>query len=161
MIEFALTVIEESYNFQYGDNILEQQLSKGLPRQRSNFIGAPHQFSINVLCENDFDVQYLWNLYGKIQKSPDNFLIGLQGDHGKIESFKCRFQMGKPPSESTRNGNIIIYQLSLWAEPIPRDSDVENAMVNFYASLKVLNDLDFLVNVFNPINMVGNFNVTD
>lgn len=120
-----------SYSFSFGQNILEQQISAGPPRQRVNFVGAVHQVSASVFCRNEYDVEYFWAFYRKRQRNPSPWLWMCKTDGPDMELHECRFVVG-PPQESDRQGKKVRYSFQLWVTPLSRPAHIDDEIIDFW-----------------------------
>lgn len=149
MDKFMLCPQLSGYSFLYGQNILEQSLTAGMPRQRLNFIGAVHQVTVSVFCTNADEIDYFWAFWRIKQRNPENWLWSLKTDSSKLEEHECRFMMGSLPQESDRQGDMVKYSFSLWVKPLNRPPSVDEDIIGAWqAGLNpnVMNRFEILAN---------------
>lgn len=133
MDTFLLCPQLAGYSFSFGQNILEQQLSAGAPRQRVNFVGAVHQINASVLCSDEYETEYFWAFYRKRQRNPLPFLWMCKSDGPSMELHECRF-VAASPQESDRQGNKIRFSFQLWITPLLRPATIDEDIIDYWQS---------------------------
>lgn len=149
MDKFMLCPQLAGYSFTPGQNVIEQALMAGMPRQRTNFVGAVHKVASTVLCRNQDEIDYFWAFWRKQQRSPQNWLWSIKTDASTMEEHECRFMVDGIPTESDRQGNIIRYSFNLWVKPLYRSPSVDDDIVAAWQlglNPTLTNRLEFLSN---------------
>ncbi|MDV2440705.1 hypothetical protein QR665_14675 [Acinetobacter gerneri] len=149
MDRFILCPLLGGYSFSPGQNIIEQQLQGGMPRQRRNFIGAVYLVSASVFCGSYEEKEYFWAFWRKQQREPKNWLWALQSDSYKFEDHECRFKADSLPQESEREGKLIKYSFQIYVKPLNRPADLDDMIVSYWGSglnPKISNLLEKLAN---------------
>jgi len=134
MDKFMLCPLLASYSFTPGQNILEQQLAGGMPRQRRNFIGSVGVVSVSVFCRNELEIEYFWAFWRKKDRNPQPWLWALKTDNYKMEEHECRFMLGQTPQESERQGNKIKYSFQVWVKPLNRSASYDDQVVDYWSA---------------------------
>jgi hypothetical protein len=153
MDKFMLYPLLAGYSFTPGQNILEQQLAGGMPRQRRNFIGSVGVANVSVFCRNELEIEYFWAFWRKKDRNPQSWLWALKTDSYKMEEHECRFMLGQTPQESERQGNKIKYSFQVWVKPLNRSASYDDDVVEAWQlgiNPNVANALEVLVNVTLP-----------
>jgi hypothetical protein len=153
MDKFMLCPLLAGYSFTPGQNILEQQLAGGMPRQRRNFIGSVGVANVSVFCRNELEIEYFWAFWRKKDRNPQSWLWALKTDSYKMEEHECRFMLGQTPQESERQGNKIKYSFQVWVKPLNRSASYDDDVVDAWQlgiNPDVSNALEVLVNVTLP-----------
>lgn len=153
MDKFMLCPLLAGYSFAPGQNVIEQQLLGGWPRQRRNFIGAVHQVSASVMCRGSQEIEYFWAFWRKKDRNPQPWLWALKTDSYKMEEHECRFIVDQTPQESDRQGDKVRYSFQVWVKPLNRPASYDDEIVDYWnAGLNpsVANALEILVNVSLP-----------
>lgn len=133
MDTFGLTALEEGYGFNVGNNVREQQLEGGMPRQVIKFVGAVHSVTATVLIQNDQARQYFWAFWRKNQTK--EFLWKLAVDNGGIEECICRFNNQGIPSLSLIRAYVWKASITIYVKPIKRNSDSDESIVNLWGGI--------------------------
>ncbi|RZA01768.1 MAG: hypothetical protein EOO68_10145 [Moraxellaceae bacterium] len=76
MNRLDLCPLQSSYSAEFGDGVLSQDLAKGMPRTRADFIGAVHMVNASFMLAPD-DYNYIMAFYRVYQRNPQPFLVGL------------------------------------------------------------------------------------
>ncbi len=153
MDKFMLCPLLAGYSFTPGQNILEQQLAGGMPRQRRNFIGSVGVANVSVFCRNELEIEYFWAFWRKKDRNPQSWLWALKTDSYKMEEHECRFMLGQTPQESERQGNKIKYSFQVWVKPLNRSASYDDDVVDAWQlgiNPDVSNALEILVNITLP-----------
>lgn len=153
MDKFMLCPLLAGYSFTPGQNILEQQLAGGMPRQRRNFIGSVGVANVSVFCRNELEIEYFWAFWRKKDRNPQSWLWALKTDNYKMEEHECRFMLGQTPQESERQGNKIKYSFQIWVKPLNRSASYDDEVVEAWQlgiNPDVSNALEILVNITLP-----------
>lgn len=149
MDKFLFCPLLAGYSFQYGQNVMQQEIEVGPPRQRVNFVGAIHKVNATVLCRNDLEIEYFWAFFRKKQREPVGWLWAIKTDSSKMEVHECLFDANSVPQESDRQANIIKYSFPIFVRPIHRSAVDDDKIVDYWAagmSLTASNYLEKLVN---------------
>jgi hypothetical protein len=134
MDTFMLCPLQAGYGFTPGQNLLEQSLRGGMPRQRLAYIGSVHQVTASVICRNKDEREYFWAFWRKKQRVPENWLWALQTDAFDLEEHECRFAVGSLPAEQLRNGRIVQYSFQVWVKPLHRSADIDDVIIDYWNS---------------------------
>ncbi|MDV2468909.1 hypothetical protein QR674_07920 [Acinetobacter chinensis] len=133
MDTFMLCPLQSGYGFTPGQNLIEQSLRGGMPRQRLAFVGSVHQVTASVMCATRAERDYFWAFWRKKQRSPESWLWALQTDAYDLEEHECRFMAGSLPSEQQRNGRIVQYSFQVWVKPLHRSAELDNDIVDAWS----------------------------
>ena len=152
MDKFMLCPLQSGYSFTPGNNLREQVLEGGMPRQVPFFVGAVHTVSVSVLLRNRDERDYFWAFWRTKQRKPENWLWKLSLDNGISEECECRFLSSSLPSESLRNGVVIKVGFQIAVKPIKRDADLDRNIVNSWQFIEDgnLDSIEKIPNIWLP-----------
>lgn len=148
-----LCPLRSGYGFAPGNDIREQESEGGMPRQTPFFVGSPHTVNVSVLLKSEADRQYFWAFWRTKQRKPENWRWRLSLDHGIVEDCECRFTTKSLPSETKRNGVIVMISFQVIVKPIKRSSDLDRDIVNLrqgVESMEVVDDIEKVPNDWLP-----------
>ena len=150
MNTFMLCPLQEGYSFTVGNNLREQQLEGGMPRQVVKFIGAVHTVNASILLKDRRARQYFWAFWRTNQGK--NWLWELFLDNGNSEECECRFVSESLPTESGRGYQYLKMSFQILVMPIKRDSAFDQSIVELWQSglINNLSDLEKIPNVWLP-----------
>lgn len=146
MNRLDLCPLQSSYSTTFGDGVLTQDLGKGMPRTRADFIGAVHSVNVSFLL-SPADYQYLMAFYRTYQRDPQPFLVGLYLDEPTIKDYVCKFV--SMPTLGNKEGKYVNSSCQLVVKPSAANAaldDVIVAMRNGGTTFDALNLLEELVN---------------
>lgn len=148
-----LCPLRVGYSFIPGNDIREQEIEGGMPRQAPFFIGSPHSVTVSVLLKSEEDRQYFWAFWRTKQRKPENWKWKLSLDHGVMEECECRFISKSLPGESKRNGLVVMVSFQVIVKPIKRSADLDRDIVNLrqgIESMEVVDDIEKVPNEWLP-----------
>lgn len=150
MDTFGLIALEDGYTFNAGNNVREQQLEGGMPRQVIEFVGAVHSVTATVLIQNDYARQYFWAFWRKNQTK--EFLWKLAIDNGDIEDCICRFNNQTIPSLSLIRAYVWKASITVCVKPIKRSAELDENIVNTWNNIGRgdLFEIEKIPNVYFP-----------
>lgn len=146
MNRLDLCPLQSSYSASFGDGILTQDLGKGMPRTRADFIGAVNTASVSFLLPPE-DYQYLLAFYRSYQRNPQPFLVGLQLDLPTVEDYICKF--ATMPRLGNIEGNYSTVSCDFVVKPKVANNEFDDAIIairNGGTNARTLNLLEELVN---------------
>lgn len=145
-----LPALLNSYSFVPGNNLREQKLEGGMPRQVIKFVGAVHSVSATVVLKDPLAQQYFWAFWRTNQGK--NWLWELFLDNGNSEECECRFVSESLPTESGRGYQYLKMSFQILVMPIKRDSAFDQSIVELWQSglINNLSDLEKIPNVWLP-----------
>ncbi|MDF2418028.1 hypothetical protein GWP85_10990 [Acinetobacter beijerinckii] len=130
MDTFMLCPLQSGYGFTPGNNLREQAIEGGMPRQVPFFVGAVHTVNVAVFLKDDRYRQYFWAFWRSKQRKPENWMWSLSLDNGIKEQCECRFISSSLPTESYRNGRAIKVSFQVLVQPLQRDPDQDRNIIN-------------------------------
>ena len=150
MYTFELKALEESYNFQVGNNVRMQQLEGGRPRKVRKFIGAVHNVTATVLLENDEARQYFWAFWRLNELQQFKWTLAI--DQGGVEECICEFNNDQIPQLQLIGAYVWKATVNVFVKPIPRSKDTDETVVNAYngAGNRGLFEIEKIPNVYFP-----------
>lgn len=150
MDKFMLCPLQEGYSFTAGNNVREQKLEGGMPRQVVKFVGAVHTVSATVLLKDPRERQYFWSFWRLNQTKLWQWSLSL--DNGIKEDCVCQFSAESVPQESFIEGPIRKIAINIYVVPIKRDSGFDRTIVDLWQSGLINNllDLEKIPNVWLP-----------
>jgi hypothetical protein len=150
MDTFMLPVLLKSYAFTPGNNVREQKLEGGMPRQVIKFVGAIHSVTASVALVDEGSQQYFWAFWRQNQGKNWNWELVL--DNGNLEQCECRFTSDSLPTESNRGADFLIMSFQVLVKPIKRNPDFDRTIVDLWQSglINNLGDLEKIPNVWMP-----------
>lgn len=128
---FLLCPQLSGYQFTHAQNMLEQSLNGGMPRQRLISRNMPHQVSVSVWCNDAFEQQYFWAFWRETRNYSQFFKWGVRVDNGNIEECECKFS-AEVPQESDRIGDKCRYSFRLYIKPVIRARDWDQQIINIW-----------------------------
>ena len=150
MDTFALPALQEGYSFRVGNNVREQVLEGGFPRNLIKYIGAVHQVTATVIIENDLYRQYFWAFYRKNQTREFKWL--LEVDDGTIQECTCRFNNQTIPNVEIIGAYVWRATLDVYVKPIIHNADFDAEIVNLFNNTdgKNMFEIEKIPNVYFP-----------
>ena len=141
MDELKFCPLQEGYSFTVGNNVTEQELERGMPRQVIKFVGAVHQVSAQILLKDQLDRQLFWAFYRLNQTKPWRWRLDLDG--GQIEDCVCQFNNSVIPKNTLISGAIRKIQIDIRVVPIERDPKFDEWLVKQWQDGKIKDISDF------------------
>lgn len=150
MYTFELKALEESYNFQVGNNVRMQQLEGGRPRKVRKFIGAVHNVTATVLLENDEARQYFWAFWRLNELQQFKWTLAI--DQGGVEDCICEFNNDQTPQLQLIGAYVWKATINVFVAPIARSKDTDENVVASYsgAGNGGLFEIEKIPNVYFP-----------
>lgn len=150
MDTFMLPAMRSGYSFTPGNNIREQSLEGGMPRQVVKFVGAVHSVAVTVALKDRRAQQYFWAFWRLNQGK--NWLWDLFLDNGNLERCECRFISSSLPTESERGYQYLRISFQILVRPLNRDPAFDRTIVDLWQSglINNLSDLEKIPNVWLP-----------
>lgn len=150
MDTFILRPLQEGYSFTPGNNVREQKLEGGMPRQVIKFVGAVHAVTASVFLEDARARQYFWAFWRINQSKLWYWKLGL--DNGVLEDCICQFSAESVPQEGSIDGKTRKVSINLYVRPIVRNPDFDRTIVDLWQSglINNLGDLEKIPNVWMP-----------
>ena len=148
MDSFALCPLQEGYKPQFGNNLIEQQLSSGFARQRVGFVGSVHMVNASVLLPTKAHAQYFWAFWRKRNFSPSPFLWRLMVDDVEMTTYQCQF-VPDSLQVGSRNGKVYSVSFTVRCKPNTTDHEFDQAIIDLWLGgngLEIANLLERLVN---------------
>lgn len=149
MDKFMLCPLLSGYSFAPSNNLLEQPLLGGMPRQRVVFFGGVQIVNATVICRSPEEVDYFWAFWRKKQRLPETWLWALKTDSFDFEEHECKFSASSLPQESERGGSIIKFSFQIYVVPKNRPIELDDKIIDFWQAgmnPHTSNLLDKLVN---------------
>ena len=125
-----LCPLQDGYAFTAGNNVREQVLEGGMPRQVIKFIGAVHTVGVTVFLEDQRARQYFWAFWRLNQTK--RWLWRLALDDGIMEDCVCQFSASSVPNESLVAAFARKVSFTIYVVPIPRSADFDRNIVNMW-----------------------------
>lgn len=139
MDTLRLEPLVEGYDFNVGNNVREQKLEGGMPRQVVKRVGAIHTVGVTVLLPDDGSRQYFWAFWrensqriGQPSTSAPKFNWTLMLDNGLLENCVCQFVGSEIPKENFIGGYASKVQFTVNVVPIIRDDSFDRAIVDLW-----------------------------
>lgn len=150
MNTFMLCPLQEGYSFTAGNNLREQQIEGGMPRQVVKFIGAVHKVGVSVFLKDPRARQYFWAFWRVNQTKIWRWKLTL--DNGGLEDCLCQFSAENVPQENFIEGDKRKVGLNIYVVPIKRDSAFDQTIVELWQAglLNNLSDFEKIPNVWLP-----------
>ena len=131
MNTFLLCPQLSGYQFSHAQNMLEQSLNGGMPRQRKITQNMPHQISVSVWCNDAYEQQYFWAFWRESLYQSQYFKWGVRVDNGNIEECECKFS-ADPPQESDRIASKCRWSFRIYVKPKHRPRDWDQQIINIW-----------------------------
>lgn len=150
MDTFKLCPLQDGYNFMAGNNVREQALEGGQPRQVIKFIGAVHRVGAQVMAQDPRERQYFWAFWRLNQTK--QFIWNLALDSGDMEDCICRFSAEAVPQETLVGAFARRISFTVYVTPIARDADFDRDIITIFDNTDgtVVPDLEKIPNVWLP-----------
>lgn len=150
MKTFQLPALQESYTFTVGNNVREQQLEGGMPRNVIKFIGAVHQVTGVVIIDSELMLQYFWAFWR--QNQTKEFQWQLITDNGNLETVTCRFNNQQVPNPQLIGGFCWKIQITVYVKSIHRDKDFDDQIIDIWENTDGSNlfEIEKIPNVWLP-----------
>lgn len=125
--KLALLPLRDSYNPTLGNDVITTQYTNGMPRQRLDGVGRPHQTPVSFRhkAQHQDYILSFWRLY---RAKP--FAVRLILDGTELAWYECRF-IGEP-SFSSLGGNVFEFSIGLVCRPKPLNLDLDATLVALY-----------------------------
>ena len=143
MDTFKLQPLVEGYDFNVGNNVREQQLEGGMPRQVVKRVGAVHTTGVTLLLPDNGTRQYFWAFWrknsqriGQPSSSAPRFNWNLMLDNGMMEDCICQFVGTERPKENFIGGYAAKVQFTVYVVPISRDAEYDQAIVDLWGGVE-------------------------
>jgi hypothetical protein len=129
--QLVLCPLLESYNATLGNDVTTTQYDNGMPRQRLNGIGRPHQVQVSFRHKERHQEYILafWRLH-----RARAFAMRLILDGTTMEWYECRFVSDSQPR--VLGGGIFEFSISLVCKPKPLDLEVDSLFIAIYKLTK-------------------------
>lgn len=153
--KMILCPLRDSYNVVLGDDVITTQYENGMPRQRLNGVGRPHQVGVTFRHKAQHQ-EYLQRFWRINRAKP--FAMRLILDSTELAWHECRF-IGNPQLSALGN-NVFEFTVNLVCKPKPLDLAVDQDFIDFYVAANgdisgYFNLLEKLVNQDLPAAMRG------
>lgn len=122
MNSFALCPLQQGYNPEIANNILEQALMGGFARQRIQFVNNTHTINASVMLDDKGKQEYFWAFWRSHQANPRPFLWQLIIDDFMAKTYECQFIAG---SIRVNERNGIVYSVSFGIRVKPNNTGKE------------------------------------
>lgn len=152
MDRFMLDPLIEGYGFTPGNNLREQALEGGMPRQVPVFLGAVHTVNVSVVLASSAEQEYFWAFWQDKQYRPANWKWRLALDGGDLQECECRFISSSLPQESFRAPTWIKISFQVLVKPKKRDRDNDRNIIEIWQSGagENIDDIEKIPNVWMP-----------
>jgi len=125
--QLVLCPLLESYGATLGNNVTTTQYDNGMPRQRLNGIGRPHQVQVSFrhkAIHQDY-ITAFWRV-----NRARAFALRLIVDGSDLAWYECRFVgEGKP---SVLGGNVFEFSINLVVKPRSLNLEIDKEFVYIY-----------------------------
>lgn len=160
MDTFMLCPLQEGYSFTPGNNVREQALEGGMPRQVIKFLGAVHTANVSVFLEDPRARQYFWAFWRINQTRTWKWKLSL--DEGVLEDCECKFTSNSLPQESMRDGKILKVSFQVLVRPVSRNPRHDRAILDLWhiTQPEAISEFEKIPNEWLP-NATGVENGTD
>ena len=150
MDEMKFCPLQEGYSFIAGNNLRQQQLEGGLPRQVIKFVGAVHKVSVQVFLKDGLERQLFWAFWRINQTKLWRWNLSL--DNGVREDCICQFDAESIPLAVFIDGPKRKMQLNVFVVPIERDPDFDRWLIDQWQNgvINTISDLEKIPNVWMP-----------
>ena len=139
MDTLVLQPLVEGYDFNVGNNVREQQLEGGMPRQVVKRVGAVHVTGVTLLLPDNGTRQYFWAFWrknsqriGQPSTAAPRFNWNLMLDNGMMEDCICQFVSSEIPKENFIGGHASKVQFSVNVVPIVRNAEFDRGIVDLW-----------------------------
>ena len=146
MDEMKFCPLQEGYSFTVGNDVKEQELAGGLPRQVKQFVGSIHNVTAQILLRDQLERQIFWAFWRINQTKLWWWRLVL--DNGDLEDCVCQFNNSTVPSETLIEGRIRKIQISIRVVPIKRYPDFDKWLIEQWQNGK-LQDISYLEKIPN------------
>lgn len=148
--KMILCPLRDGYNVTLGDDVITTQFENGMPRQRLNGVGRPHQVGVTFRHKAQHQ-EYLYNFWQFNKAKP--FAMRLIIGNSELLWYECRF-IGSPATLSL-GADVHEFSISLVVKPKPFDKVVAQEFIDAYLLTGgdltgYLNILEQLVNYHLP-----------
>lgn len=153
--KLALCPLRDGYSATLGNDVLTTQFDNGMPRQRLNGVGRPHNISVGFRHKAQHQDYIL--AFWRVNRAKA-FALRLIVDGSDLAWYECRF-VGEP-SINTLGGNVFEFAISLVVKPRPLNLAIDKDFIDLYELTGgdisgFANALEKLVNVDLPSTMKG------
>lgn len=121
---------QEGYSFQKGNNIREQALEGGMPRQVVKYVGAVHRVTAQIFAKSPMERQLFWAFYR--QNETKLWRWKLELDNGVLEDCVCQFSAENPPTTSMIDGLKRKFTINVYVLPLPRDDEFDSMLLDMW-----------------------------
>lgn len=125
--QLVLCPLLESYDVEIGDDVISTQFTNGLPRQRINGVGSPHQVQV-TFRHKAVHQDYLWSFWRLQRAKP--FAMRLIIDSTAMQWYECRF-IGTPKPQ-VLGGGVFEMSVMLVVKARPLNLELDETFVYFY-----------------------------
>lgn len=153
--KLILCPLRDSYSVSLGNDVITTQYENGMPRQRLNGVGRPHNVGVAFRHKSEHQEYILafWRVY-----RARAFAMRLFADGTDLQWCECRF-IGEPQLTSLGNG-VFEFVINLVVKPKPLNLAVDQDYIDAYILTggdisPFLNALEKLVNEDLPSAMRG------
>lgn len=122
MNSFALCPLQQGYNPEVANNLLEQELMGGFARQRIQFVNNSHTVNVSVMLDGKNKAEYFWAFWRSHQQKPRPFLWRLIIDDVEALTYECQFIAG---SIRVNERDGIVYSVSFGIRVKPNNTGKE------------------------------------
>lgn len=148
--QLMLIPLRDSYELTFGDDVLSTEYSDGMPRQRLDSTGRPHDTPIgfiNTKAQQDYLIKF-WRI-----NRAKPFSLKLIGDSTELEWYECRFI--SRPIQKELAPNVFEWSSNIVVKPKPLNLELDKTIVAIYEQTGGYTDtffnlLEKLVNVDLP-----------
>ena len=125
--KIVLCPLLESYSVTLGNDVLTTQYDNGMPRQRLNGVGRPHNISVSFRHKAQHQEYALafWRVY-----RARAFAMRLIIENTDMQWYECRF-IGEPQLVTLGN-NVFEFSVGLIVKPKPLDIEVDKGFIEVY-----------------------------
>lgn len=142
--KFVLCPLRDSYNIQLGDDVITTQFESGMPRQRLNGVGQPHQVSVTFRHKGQHQdyFYYFWMLH---RTKP--FAMKLIAGNSQLAWYECRF-IGSPGHSDLGNN---VHEVSIGILVRPKRLNIELAETYIWAYIQSGGDISTFSNALEKL----------
>ena len=142
--------LQEGYNFTVGNNLRQQRLEGGMPRQVIKFVGSVHSVTASICLNDELSRQLFWAFWRTNQTKLWKWRLAL--DNGILEDCICQFDADSVPAESFIDGVVRKLQFMVFVVPIVRDADFDRLLLDQWqaGAIKDITDLEKIPNIWMP-----------
>lgn len=125
--KLILLPLRDSYSPTLGNDVISTQYTNGMPRQRLDGVGRPHQTPVSFRhkAQHQDYILAFWRIY-----RARAFAMRLILDGTDLAWYECRF-IGEP-SILSLGGGVFEFSINLVCRPKPLNLELDETFVYFY-----------------------------